>query len=318
MLRRARRANGPIREGSYVVTLASPRADLVGVLALVDPEGTAGEREHIALEHGATVLAVELARVRAVTDSELRLGRDLVDDLLAGLQDERTIARAQGVGYDLFRPHRVIVLSVDDDDGDREELFHAVRRVARDLEVGSLLGVRDSSIVLLADADRDWDRMRREVGRAEGGRCRVGVGDICTSPSDVPRSYREAQLALRVQRATGGVEQVTTFNDLGVFHILAESEDFSAIDRFVEHWLGALREYDSEHHGALVETLTRHLDGGGSYDATANALSAHRNTVKYRLRRIQEISGFDLADPDTRFNLQLASRALQTLEALEP
>ena len=44
-----------------------------------------------------------------------------------------------------------------------------------------------------------------------------------------------------------------------------------------------------------------------------HALSTHRNTVKYRLQRIREISGFDLADPDARFNLQLATRPLQTL-----
>jgi hypothetical protein len=47
-------------------------------------------------------------------------------------------------------------------------------------------------------------------------------------------------------------------------------------------------------------------------------LSTHRNTVKYRLQRIRDISGLDIADPDTRFNLQLATRAGQTLNALNP
>jgi DNA-binding PucR family transcriptional regulator len=42
----------------------------------------------------------------------------------------------------------------------------------------------------------------------------------------------------------------------------------------------------------------------------------HRNTLKYRLQRIHEISGFDLADADSRFNLQLATRAFHTLQAL--
>jgi DNA-binding PucR family transcriptional regulator len=119
-----------------------------------------------------------------------------------------------------------------------------------------------------------------------------------------------------VQSAAGAEEQVTEFDDLGVFRILAESEELSGIDRFVDHWLGALLEYDKVHGAALVNTLSRYLEVGGNYEATAHALSTHRNTVKYRLQRIRTISGFDLANADTRFNLQLATRALQTLNAL--
>jgi DNA-binding PucR family transcriptional regulator len=317
MLRRAVEAGKPIRHGDRLLIAASPQDDLLGVLALIDPGGTAGEREQIALEHGATVLAMELARLRAVAETELRLGRDLVDDLLSGAEEEATLARAEGLGYDLLRAHRVVVVSFD---GDREpeEFFHAVRRAARDLVVGSLLVTRGNSVVVIADADRDWNRMRRETDRTLGdGRCRVGVGGRCARPRDFPRSHREAQLALKVQTAAEGAEQTTEFDDLGVFRILAESEELSGIDRFVEHWLGALRDYDNLHRAALVETLSQYLENGGNYEATADALSTHRNTVKYRLQRIRTISGFDLADADTRFNLQLATRALHTLTALK-
>jgi sugar diacid utilization regulator len=316
MLRRAVAAGRPIREGDHLLAVASPQDDLLGVLALVDPDGAAGEREQTALEHGATVLAMELARLRAVAETELRLGRDLVDELLSGAEEERTLARAQGLGYDLLRPHRVVVVSIDDD-RETEEFFHAVRRVARDLEVGSLLVPRGNSVVIVAEADRDWNRVRREADHALAGMpCRIGVGGRCTRPGDLPRSYREARLALKVQLAAGAAEQATEFDDLGVIRILAESEELSGIDRFVDRWLGTLRSYDKVHGAALVETLSQYLEKGGNYEATASALSTHRNTVKYRLQRIRAISGFDLADADTRFNLQFATRALQTLDAL--
>jgi DNA-binding PucR family transcriptional regulator len=55
----------------------------------------------------------------------------------------------------------------------------------------------------------------------------------------------------------------------------------------------------------------------GNYDATTAALFVHRNTLKYRLRRIREISKLNLKNPDTKFNLQLASRAWSTRKALE-
>jgi DNA-binding PucR family transcriptional regulator len=63
-------------------------------------------------------------------------------------------------------------------------------------------------------------------------------------------------------------------------------------------------------------TLSQYLDCGGNYDATARALSVHRSTLKYRLRRIREVSGHDLSVPDTQFNLHIAARAWRTVQAL--
>jgi DNA-binding PucR family transcriptional regulator len=65
-----------------------------------------------------------------------------------------------------------------------------------------------------------------------------------------------------------------------------------------------------------VATLSGYLECGGSYDAAAKALAVHRSTLRYRLERIREVSGHDLSDPDTRFNLQLATRAWGTLRAM--
>jgi DNA-binding PucR family transcriptional regulator len=88
------------------------------------------------------------------------------------------------------------------------------------------------------------------------------------------------------------------------------------IERFVHEWLGALMDYDAAHGAQLVMTLSEYLDCGGNYDATAKALSVHRNTLKYRLRRIHDVTGHDLTRPDTQFNLQLAARAWRTMQAL--
>ncbi len=319
MLRRAAQAGKPIRDGDRVVAVASPQDDLLGVLALVDPAGTAGSREQTALEHGATVLAMELARLRAVAETELRLGRDLADDLLAGADGDRSLARAQGLGYDLQRVHRVVVVSTDPGrDREPDDLFDSVRRVARDLSVGSLVVARGATVVVLSDAERPWEQLRALVdGMLGSGHCRVGVGGQCMRPSDFPRSYREAQLALDVQIAAHGGEQATEFDKLGVFRILVESGELSGISRFVDRWLGSLIVYDDHHGTELVETLRQYLEHGGGYEATALALSTHRNTLKYRLQRIRAISGLDLVDADARFNLQLATRALSTLNALE-
>ena len=66
----------------------------------------------------------------------------------------------------------------------------------------------------------------------------------------------------------------------------------------------------------LVRTLTTYLEHGGNAANTATVLSVHRNTLKYRLQRVREISGYDLSDPDTAFNLQLAGRVWRMIAAL--
>ena len=93
-------------------------------------------------------------------------------------------------------------------------------------------------------------------------------------------------------------------------------EDVVGVERLVQKWLGPLIQYDARRGSELVETLSHYLECGGNYDATATALSMHRNTLKYRLQRIRELSRLDLADADTRFNLQLATRAWHTLIAM--
>jgi sugar diacid utilization regulator len=316
VVRRAFDAAGPIRHGGRLLVVAHPREDVVGVLALIDPDEKAGDDAKVAIEHGATVLAMELARLSGLAETELRLGRDLVDELLTGTDEASAIARAEALGYDLERPHRVVIVKAGPH-ADRHELFHAVRRAARDCGVGTLLATRGQSVVVLADTDRPWEVFRSTVGRElRGGEYRVGVGGLCNRVADLPRSHREAVLALRVQAAAGG-DHATVFDELGVYRLLAGVDDLESVDQFVRIWLGDLLDYDASKEGSeLVTTLGEYLDCGGTYDATAKALAVHRSTLKYRLQRIREISGHDLGSPEVQFNLQLAVRAWRTVRAV--
>ena len=147
--------------------------------------------------------------------------------------------------------------------------------------------------------------------------CRVGVGGLCQRAPDVPRSYREAQLALRLMSFGDRGPSVASFDELGVFQILAEAQDPNTVGRFVRTWLGALLDYDETRGAELVPTLTAYLEAGSNYAQSARVLHVHRNTLRYRLRRIGEISGHDLGEPDVQFNLQLATRAWRTLAAIQ-
>jgi DNA-binding PucR family transcriptional regulator len=132
----------------------------------------------------------------------------------------------------------------------------------------------------------------RPAGGGQLAECAIGVGCSGTGPDSIARALYEL---------TGRAVAV---------------EDRPEIEKFVQQWLGRLTDYDAGRGTALVWTLSVYLDHDGSYDETAAALSVHRNTLRYRLRRIREVSGHDLSAPDTWFHLQLATRAWRTLQAL--
>lgn len=319
IVQRAIRAGHPIRIDGRLLTVARPRSDVVGVLSLIDPDGVAGEQETVAVEHAATVLAIELARLHSLAETELRLGRDLVADLVAGT-DAQAHERAQALGHDLRRPHRVLVIQ-----GGRrsspDELVLRVREAltgarARREEPPPLLMQTAQTVVALVAEVPGAEDLGEVLVRALGPGHLIGVGGRCREPRDFARSHREALLAQRLGTLGGRTGGVRRHDDLGVFQLLADAADPVVLETFVRRWLGPLLDYDARRGADLVVTLARFLECGGNYDATASELALGRSTVRYRLRRIRELSGLDLADPDTRFNLQLATRAWATRRAL--
>lgn len=318
LLRRLMAAGRSVRDGGRVVALASPRPGVLGLLALIDPDGRAGSTDLMAIEHGATVLAVELARLRGLADTELRVRRELVQDLLTGTDDESAYLRAEALGYDLGPPHQVAILEVTDGSPAHEDVLLAARRALRQQQVSALLGTMAGVVVIVAPrGGTDWDALRlATVAQLGGGGARMGVGEPYPRPSMLSRSLREAQLALRLQKASSESERTSAFADLDVLRMLASVDDLADVEDFVRKWLGVLADYDERKHTELLNTLSQYLKHGGGYEATSRALSVHRSTLKYRLQRIRELTGLDLSDPETRFSLELATRAWVTLQAL--
>jgi sugar diacid utilization regulator len=313
--REVRFSRKPQRVDGRIVALASGRHDVEVLISLIDPEERGGDAEMAALEHAATVLSLELASLASAAEAELRLGRDLVEDLLAGQDDDVVRRRALAFGYDLGRPRRVAVIDATPHEVDEDETFLVVRTLARKHQVATLATRRAGHVVLLADGDTDWETFRGTLERGlRGAQCRLGVGTPCESPSEYPRSYREGELALRLAGLFGN--GVSCWDELGVFRYLSSLDDLDGLERFVWEQLGPLLRYDKERNGQLVPTLYHWLESGGSNVAAAQALVVHPSTVKYRIQRARDLGGFDLTRPDTRFTMQFATKAWHLLQCL--
>lgn len=323
LLGHARHSPEPVRQGHRIVAVALRRDEALGVLTLVDPERRAGEPELFVLEHAAAVLCIELAHGRSLVELELRLRRELMDDLLDGTDDESAVSRAQALGYDLHRPHQVLTVLWP---GSTTEvaLVHALETaVSRVVDTKALLGRRSGGVVAVLPcpderADRHpWNELYCAVAeRLKPPAGAMGVGDVCHVPSQLPKSYAEASRALRVRLGSTSPAGITVDHDLGIYRLLSPGKDDVELRAYVREWLGPLLNYDAASGADLVKTVLRYLECGGNYDAAAQALHIHRSTLRYRLRRIKEINGRDLGMVDTRLNMHVAARAWQMIQGV--
>ena len=133
-----------------------------------------------------------------------------------------------------------------------------------------------------------------------------GMGPAAVGPAEIVRSYLQAEQAARIGRQFLGGNQTLSFEELGAYRLLASVHDQEALDGFYEEYLGPLEIYDARYNGELLETLEGFFAANGNHARAADSLHLHRNTLLYRLSRIEALTGRDLGDPETRLCLQLA------------
>ena len=141
----------------------------------------------------------------------------------------------------------------------------------------------------------------------------IGIGSRCAVPDDFPQSFIEARRAMSIQLRSVSPEGAAAFDELGFYRLIDAAHGGGEVESFVREWLGTLLDYDDSKNSELVMTLSDYLECGGNYDESAAALHIHRSTLRYRLARMAELTGHDLRNVDTRFNLHAATRAWRFL-----
>ena len=161
-----------------------------------------------------------------------------------------------------------------------------------------------------ARAARAAERTLQAIGaRLPALRLRAGVGTAHEGPMGLRASAAEARVALVAARTAGKPGGVTAHDAAGVQRMLMEWYASDTARASVRAQLAPLEKLGPARAETAIRTLTAYLDQQGSIVKTAQTLHLHRNAVAYRLRRITDLLGVDLGDPDQRLALQLACRA---------
>jgi hypothetical protein len=168
--------------------------------------------------------------------------------------------------------------------------------------------VRLRSPLVLAPARTAATRVLAEVGGPEQAASReaevpaAGVSDSRTSLGELPDAWREATAAARAARAQPLLGPVAKWSSLGPYRLLTALPADATSDPAVTPLL-------TPAHRELAHTAEVFLDHAGQAGRTATALAIHRQTLYYRLSRIEQLTGLDLADGESRLLLHMALKA---------
>ncbi len=327
-------ADPPVHEftlgRSGLAALVSPvpmRVGIGGFVSVIGDDQRLDQIARLAVARAASACAIEFDRERAVTETRDRLEGEFIASLLTGSYSSERVAqeRARRLGADLSRQVAVIVLRGSNVSSWETQALRAAQNAVARREVRALVAAHDGAIcvVVMPEAEVGADALYRlaEVVRDEcagataDASTSLGLGRTHDNAAGVRQSYREAEHALEMGRRLLGSGRQASFADLGLHRLLFAMAQHPELSDYYRGTVGDLVAYDERSSAELMTTLDAFFAANGSPTETAQRLRLHRNTVLYRLRRIEEVGHLRLDDPATRLNLHLCLRIRDVLQA---
>jgi sugar diacid utilization regulator len=308
--------------------------DVPAYLMTFGSDGPGDDMSLLVTEHAATICGVILGRERVVAAAARQVRDDLVEGLLIGAgRDNGELARwARHLGYDASREHRILAVAFEAAGSGRPAAAVAAlrKRVAAAIDhfftarvPGAISSIRDDEVVIVLPELADQPgagaahlcsgclaRMREVFPEVV---VTIGIGGSCRDPADIARSYGQARRTIDAVLRLDRQGQVVAFEDLGIHRLLLQVPDLAELRAFATEILGQLGGQERQRGTELLTTLACYFRENSSPQRTARSLHVHPNTVAYRIRRIQEITGIQLDNYRDRLMAQVA---LEIIDAL--
>ena len=240
------------------------------------------------------------------------LQRNMVGDVLAEAltghlypEDLQARLRPFGIG------ERVAVLAFRLDDP--PAAAGAVEAILQRQRVPSLVAVRGRLLCAVLDADEELDPLA--LARTIRAELASRFGDVQAAASrkapthSLRISFHEARCALEAVRLRNGdAPEVATYEDLGAFQLLLSLQDDEALSSYCRSVLGPIEQTEGDYGEELVRSLDVFIEHNGHWEKAAAALYCHRHTLRYRIRRIEQLTGRDFSNARDRIEFWLALR----------
>lgn len=306
-----------------------------GFITLVEFFKKANQVDIVALEHGATTIALEMMKEKVAFETEKRLKRDFLDNLLDGKinGDIAGGSKYNFIGFDTTRPAVAILIDVKGVEelsefnnskvfyrGYDNKILRTIERYIKERDTNAFINnehnrfavlyhfpINKGKNEILAEIKRLCERIAEKIAKDyPKATYNFGIGNIYYQLSNLRKSYKEAKKALEIGELFMGGNQIFSYNDLGIYRLLFMIDKKEEIIEFCNDTIGSLLEYDKNNDDNLCNCLEVFLMNNGNIAKTSKDLYVHPNTLSYRLKKISNILGKDINDAKIRFNLYFA------------
>lgn len=269
--------------------------DIVGVIGITGPPDEI--RSYGELVRMAAELILQQAVLMDQMQWDERLKEELVSQLLHGEEklDSLFFERANRLGINFEASRIAIILSTSD----RHKVLSTLKER---IDKEDLYVMLPDGVVLLKKIsvkEAHWEPTKlikvvekwlTVLKKANSISCKIAIGDYHPGLSGISASYHQAKTTLSVGTKLKPDQEIYIYDDYQLPVFLAQTVA-NGIDGVLKHSYKALLQHDKK--GELLETLQAYIEENGESNSVANRLFIHRNTLRYRLDRINEITGKD-------------------------
>jgi purine catabolism regulator len=300
-------------------------------LVVLKDSGPLSDFDRLTLHQAVTIVALELLRSRVAGDTERRLAGNLLAAVVSGELSGAELSRRLAP---LGLVDRVAAIVVERPGHGRAPVapVEAMLSAAlRDDNAPGLVASTGSLTCALVSGLADDElfavaaRVGERLAAGLGAEIRLGAGRAVPA-GEAKRSFHEARCAVEALGFVGngngsavdgvagehapeaGEVRLATYRDLGSFQLLLSLQDDEALRLFCDSILGPIEAGDGHYGGELMRSLEAFIEENGQWERAARRLYCHRHTLRYRIRRVEELTGRNLGSARDRIEFWLALR----------
>lgn len=314
---------------------------LYGFISLIEKNKKMKHIDRIALEHGATTVALELMKTRVSIENDRRVRNLIITELLEGNIDHAMASYSKLGEGNIFKSSIVILLKfpgfnqmwVDQSNENffienlEDKLIREVRKHYLGKNSDAVVNINGDVCLVIYHYPQDLspksalykakeitkDVIKDLTKNFSISSTFAGIGEPSIELSSISHSYQTALKALKLSEKFLSDSPIAVYDELGIMRILSLINDQKELEHFCQEMIGPLINHDNDKDDQMCETLDIFLKTNGNISESSKILHVHPNTLSYRIRKIKSIINKDIYDAQVRHQLYLALMIKKTI-----
>lgn len=305
------------REEACIVAPISMDGELYGAVTCWGYQTEFMEVDLAIQEKASSLLALTFLRQKVKYDTEKQFKNDFIRNLLFNQELDNQNLIERGKYYHLNEKGCYYCLIIEEKESTKEDKWDRylsqIESVTRQIDAEIIVGlVRESLLILMPKKEnylmqetRFVESLLFQIEKIVQVRLKIGVGSAYAGIVGIRKSFREAEKAITLGPRIWAKKPILYFEQLGVYRLISLIENNEDLIHYYNESIRKLVAYDQEYALDLTGTLMQYFNCNESLKDTASQLYIHVNTLKYRFKKIKQITGLSIHNSEDKLMLYI-------------